>query len=141
MRVHPVRFRLCTPAGRLLNADDPSFGISWLGGETTVYKTLQPGERFIGLGEKTGGLDRTGSAHTNWNSDVYAYPVDGRDNPLYATFPFYSEDGRQGKDLGHGWGRGRLLERDNARFEQSVGRGVTLLPGGYCGRSSTAAAL
>jgi alpha-glucosidase len=87
--LHPVRFRLCTPAGRLLNADDPSFGISWLGGETTVYKTLRPGERFIGLGEKTGGLDRTGSAHTNWNSDVYAYPVDGRDSPLYATFPFY----------------------------------------------------
>ena len=53
----------------------------------TTYKKLQPGERFIGLGEKTGNLDRAGNAYTNWNSDVYGYSVS--QDPLYSTIPFY----------------------------------------------------
>ncbi len=72
----PVRFRFYTPDGILINADDPAFGASWIGEEITGYKSLQPGERFIGMGEKQGDLDRAGWACTNWNTDYYAYPVD-----------------------------------------------------------------
>ena len=85
--LRPLRFSFHTPAGDLINADDPAFGTSWLGDTVSTYKSLQPGERFVGLGEKTGGLDRAGSAYTNWNTDYFAYPTDG--DPLYASFPFY----------------------------------------------------
>jgi alpha-glucosidase len=48
---------------------------------------LQSGERFIGLGEKTGNLDRRGNGYTNWNSDVFGYSA--AQDPLYTTIPFY----------------------------------------------------
>jgi len=83
----PVRFRFFTAGEKLINADDRAFGTSWIGDEITTYKQLQKGERFVGLGEKTGNLDRAGSAYTNWNTDYFAYPTDG--DPLYATFPFF----------------------------------------------------
>ncbi len=72
--------------GNLLNADD-SLGISWIGTEVAAYKQVQPGEKFIGLGEKTGNLDRSGKAYTNWNTDYFAYGVG--DDPLYLSIPFY----------------------------------------------------
>lgn len=83
----PVRFTFLTLDGQVLNADDPSFGTSWIGEEATTYKVLQDGERFIGLGEKTGGLDRRGKAFTNWNYDYFAYPIDA--DPLYMSVPFF----------------------------------------------------
>ncbi len=83
----PLRFSFYDAEGRLLNADDPGFGIAWTGHEATVYKTLQDGERFVGLGEKTGDLDRRGSAYINWNSDVPGYDLN--DDPLYVSIPFY----------------------------------------------------
>ena len=83
----PVRICFCTLAGDPINKDDPAFGVSWIGDEITDYKQLQPGERFLGLGEKTGHLDRAGSACTNWNTDYWAYPADA--DPLYTSMPFY----------------------------------------------------
>ncbi len=72
--------------GKLLNQDD-SFGVSWIGTEVTAYKKLQPKEKFIGLGEKTGNLNRFGNAYTHWNTDYFAYGVG--DDPLYLSIPFY----------------------------------------------------
>ncbi|MCW5912820.1 MAG: DUF4968 domain-containing protein [Cyclobacteriaceae bacterium] len=83
---NPVRFSLQTPDGGVINEDD-TFGTAWNGEQVTTYKKLQPGERFIGLGEKTGGLDRKGHAYQNWNSDAYGYHS-GAD-PLYCSTPFY----------------------------------------------------
>ncbi|MBK8444561.1 MAG: DUF4968 domain-containing protein [Sphingobacteriales bacterium] len=82
-----LRCTFYNAVGTLLNADDPAFGVSWIGNEATVYKTLQPEERFIGLGEKTGNLDRRGSAYTHWNTDYFAYPEHA--DPLYVSIPFY----------------------------------------------------
>lgn len=82
----PVRFTFTTPAGQVINEDD-SFGTSWNGEQVTSYKKLQNGERFIGLGEKTGPLDRRGHGYQNWNTDSYAYSP-GAD-PLYCSTPFY----------------------------------------------------
>ncbi len=79
--------RFETPDGVLINQDEPGLSNSWIGDEVSSYKTLQEGERFIGLGEKTGNLDRRGSAYTNWNTDAFRYT--GETDPLYASIPFY----------------------------------------------------
>lgn len=73
-------------AENLLNSDD-SLGVAWLGSEVSVYKQVQKDEKFIGLGEKTGNLDRSGRAYTNWNTDYFGYGVG--DDPLYMSIPFY----------------------------------------------------
>ncbi|MCU0402664.1 MAG: DUF4968 domain-containing protein, partial [Algoriphagus sp.] len=73
-------------SGKLLNQDD-SLGISWIGTEVSNYKEVQHNEKFLGLGEKTGNLNRFGKAYTNWNTDYFAYGVG--DDPLYMSIPFY----------------------------------------------------
>jgi alpha-glucosidase len=83
---NPVRFSFQTSTGQIINEDD-TFGTSWNGDQVTTYKKLQPGERFLGLGEKTGPLDRRGHGYQNWNTDSYAYST-GSD-PLYCSTPFY----------------------------------------------------
>ncbi len=84
---NPVRVRLFDNKGKLVNEDEAAFGTSWLGTQVTTYKHLQPDERFIGLGEKTGPLDRKGESYTNWNTDYFGYPA-GAD-PIYQSLPFY----------------------------------------------------
>ncbi|MCB9233055.1 MAG: glycoside hydrolase family 31 protein [Bacteroidia bacterium] len=83
----PLRLNFYNSRGELLNEDDAAFGTSWIGDEVSTYKKLQPGERFLGLGEKTGNLDRRGSGYTNWNTDHFGYPDDA--DPIYFTAPFY----------------------------------------------------
>ncbi|MCH8618512.1 glycoside hydrolase family 31 protein [Undibacterium sp. TS12] len=83
----PFSVRFETPDGILINQDEPGLSNAWIGDEVSSYKTLQEGERFIGLGEKTGNLDRRGSAYTNWNTDAFRYS--GETDPLYASIPFY----------------------------------------------------
>lgn len=83
----PVRIALYNKVGKLINADDAAFGTSWIGEEITAYKKLFPDEKFIGLGEKTGGLNRRGNGYVHWNSDVPAYLTTA--DPLYSTIPFY----------------------------------------------------
>ncbi len=84
---NPVRFSFLDRSGAILNEDDAGMGTGWIGEQVTTYKALQPGERFIGLGEKTGPLDRKGFGYQNWNTDAYAYHS-GTD-PLYCSTPFY----------------------------------------------------
>lgn len=83
----PFSITFLTRKGEVLQADEPGLGTSWIGEEVTAYKTMQDGERFIGLGEKTGNLDRRGSSYTNWNTDAFGYTVN--QDPIYATIPFY----------------------------------------------------
>lgn len=83
----PFSISFYTTDGQLINQDEPGLGTSWIGTEVTTYKHMQEGERFIGLGEKTGNLDRRGNGYTNWNTDVYGYSV--AQDPLYSTIPFY----------------------------------------------------
>lgn len=83
----PLRFDFYTKENKLINSDAQSFGTSWLGDMVTTYKNLQEGERFLGLGEHTGNLDRRGEAYFNYNTDNPSY-----DNPsksMYASIPFY----------------------------------------------------
>jgi alpha-glucosidase len=84
---HPVRFRFFTHDGQLINEDDAGLGTSWNGEQVTTYKKLQENEKFIGLGEKTGGLNRSGQGYQNWNTDSFGYGTSA--DPLYCTIPFY----------------------------------------------------
>jgi alpha-glucosidase len=56
-------------------------------GGFSVFKRIAAGERFFGLGDKAGPLDRRGQAFTLWNTDAYGYQ-EGTD-PLYKAVPFF----------------------------------------------------
>ena len=83
----PIRFSFKTLDGQVVNQDDPAFGVSWIRNEVTNYKLIQGDEKFIGLGEKTGNLNRRGEAYEHWNTDNPHY--DNNSDPLYASIPFY----------------------------------------------------
>jgi alpha-glucosidase len=83
----PFSVAFYTPEGRLISEDEKGLTTSWVNESVTTYKKMQDDEHFIGLGEKTGNLDRKGNGYTNWNSDNYGYRTD--QDPLYATIPFY----------------------------------------------------
>jgi alpha-glucosidase len=72
---------------QVINEDDAGLGIQINGEQINCYKKLQEGERFIGLGEKNGPLDKRGRGYVNWNTDAYAYSPDA--DPLYCSVPFY----------------------------------------------------
>jgi alpha-glucosidase len=83
----PYSVTFYTKENNVISEDEKGLTTSWVGDEVTTYKKMQEGERFVGLGEKVGGLDRKGSGYTNWNTDAYGYDL-WRD-PLYSTIPFY----------------------------------------------------
>jgi alpha-glucosidase len=83
----PFAVTFKTMTGEIINSDEPGLYNSRIENHVTAYKTLQKGERFIGLGEKCGGLDKRACAYTNTNTDSFAYDV--RTDPLYSSFPFY----------------------------------------------------
>ncbi len=83
----PVRLTWYNARQQLLSAEDQALGTEWLGRRITVYRQLLPGEKFIGLGEKTGPLNRRGHAYVHWNTDMPAYSE--RQDPLYASIPFF----------------------------------------------------
>lgn len=62
-------------------------GTQVLGNKITVYKKLQENEKFVGLGEQLGNLNRTGTVVTNRNTDNYKY--DDPRIPMYVSIPFF----------------------------------------------------
>lgn len=83
----PLRISFCDLEGNFLNEDDCALGSGWIGDTVATYKALKEDEKFIGLGEKTGPLNRRGNAYTHWNTDHFAYPTEA--DPLYCSTPFY----------------------------------------------------
>ncbi|MEO9869439.1 glycoside hydrolase family 31 protein [Ekhidna sp.] len=83
----PILFTFLNKEGKIINEDDAGLGTQTQGEQVTVYKKLQENERFVGLGEKTGPLDRRGKGYQNWNTDHFAYDIEA--DPLYASIPFY----------------------------------------------------
>lgn len=84
---NPFRLQYYNKGGKPLDEDDSTLGISWQGTEVSCYKKMYSDQRFIGLGEKTGSLDRRGRSFVHWNTDHYAYGVE--DDPLYTSVPFF----------------------------------------------------
>ncbi len=83
----PLHLSIRDKKGKIIFENDSTFTTTWTGPEITTYNRLFPDERFIGLGEKTGGLDRRGNGYTNWNTDAFGYTPDT--DPLYVSIPFY----------------------------------------------------
>ena len=84
---NPFRISILNKKGEEICSDDTGLGISWFGNQVSCYKKLHSDEKFIGLGEKTGGLNRRGQYYEHWNSDNPAYALDT--DPLYSTVPFF----------------------------------------------------
>lgn len=87
VNLKPLAVTVSDSRGNILVEDDAKLGISWAGSHITNYKVMRNDERFIGLGEKTGPLDRRGNGYTHWNTDFFGYPS-GAD-PIYMSTPFY----------------------------------------------------
>lgn len=83
----PLRIDFYNAAGEWLDGDAPSLGVSWQGEEVTSYRKLTDDEKFIGLGEKTGPLNRREQSYVNWNTDAPGYGLNA--DPLYSTFPYF----------------------------------------------------
>jgi alpha-glucosidase len=83
----PLRFNFFTADGEPLSQDDNRFGTNWQGERVVTYRKLYADEKFIGLGEKAGNLDRRGTSYVNWNTDAVDY--NNKSDPLYKTFPFF----------------------------------------------------
>src|SRR5438067_9489631 len=68
IRKSPLRFNFFTADGKPLSEDDNRFGTNWQGERVITYRKLYADEKFIGLGEKAGNLNRRGTSYTNWNT-------------------------------------------------------------------------
>jgi len=84
---NPFRVIVKSSDGKIISEDQAGMPVSWIGTEVTCYKRLFHDEHFLGLGEKTGNLDKRGNSYENWNSDVPAYAVNH--DPLYQSIPFF----------------------------------------------------
>lgn len=75
--------------GVVINEDvkGDCFGTTFIGDKVSVYKNLQEGERFVGMGEALGGLDKRGTGIILNNTDTYKYG-DPRLS-MYVSVPFY----------------------------------------------------
>ncbi len=87
VQTKPFRVSVFNKDGQLLCGDESTLGVSWFGNQVSCYKKLHPDEKFIGLGEKTGGINRRGNYFYHWNSDVPGYATNA--DPLYSTIPFF----------------------------------------------------
>ncbi len=83
----PLRISFSDGNGNFLNEEDCALGTGWIGDTVATYRALKEGEKFIGLGEKTGPLNRAGNAYTHWNTDHFGYPTNA--DPIYLSTPFY----------------------------------------------------
>ncbi|MFD0751810.1 glycoside hydrolase family 31 protein [Mucilaginibacter calamicampi] len=84
---NPLRFNFFTADGKHLSSDDKRFGTTLHSDKVMNYRQLHSDEKFIGLGEKTGNLNRRGMHYVNWNTDAAEHTI--KDDPLYKTIPFY----------------------------------------------------
>lgn len=113
LRIHikrsPCRISFYDRQDRLINQDDDGLGIGWDGPEVGVYKKLFDDEKFFGLGEKTGRLNKRGDEWVMWNSDFPGY--DNNDDPLYQSHPFFI-------------GVRQLGKKENATAEQFHAYGI-----------------
>lgn len=87
VKKNPVRFLYYNAYGNLLSEEDPSLSLTQSTQGITLHRKLQSEERFIGLGEKSGHLDKRNRAYTHWNTDCFGYGDDT--DPLYASTPFF----------------------------------------------------
>lgn len=74
---------------RLMMVDRPtqSYDFGWWDGRVHHHVARAPGERYYGLGERSGGMDRAGRRLRLTNLDPMGYDAESSD-PLYKTIPY-----------------------------------------------------
>lgn len=85
-------------AGRILSADDQQRPVTFYGEQFKVYKSMAEDERFFGLGDKPGALDRRNRAFQMWNTDAYGW--EESTDPLYKALPFFLSLAKDGTCYG-----------------------------------------
>ncbi|MCW3789276.1 glycoside hydrolase family 31 protein [Plebeiibacterium sediminum] len=83
----PFQIRIFDKWQKLLMEDYKNKGFEADTLKMSSYKTLKPGERIYGLGEKNGNINRIGSSFKMWNSDKPCYQQ--QEDPLYKSIPFF----------------------------------------------------
>jgi len=83
----PFQIRVFDKYQKLLTEDFQNLGFVTDSTGMASYKSLKPGERIYGLGEKNGPVNRIGSRLKMWNSDKPCYQI--HEDPLYKSIPFF----------------------------------------------------
>ncbi|MFO7668328.1 MAG: glycoside hydrolase family 31 protein [Bacteroidales bacterium] len=83
----PFQIRIFDKYQKLLMEDFKDQGFISDPAGMTSHKTLKPGERIYGLGEKNGSINRLGDTFKMWNSDRPCYQL--HEDPLYKSIPFF----------------------------------------------------
>ncbi len=83
----PLRIDFFRPDATPICLESPAFGMGWRGPGAGCTKALGPTEHFYGFGERTGYLDKRGSAMTLWNTDVN--PHTPATDSMYVSIPFF----------------------------------------------------
>lgn len=94
----PLRLIIENAAGQLLSADALERPVAAPGQGFVLRKQLPESEHFVGLGDKSGPLDRRGGEFVNWNTDVGRFS--GSTDPLYKSIPFFVSIGAPGGSYG-----------------------------------------
>lgn len=71
---------------------------SFDGNAFTLRKAMPVAEKYYGLGDKTGSLDRRGGSFVNWNTDAYGFGT--ATDPIYKAIPFFIGSGGAGGSYG-----------------------------------------
>lgn len=83
----PCRLKVTDKSGFVISEDDEAMGIGWSGTEIRNWKKITPNEKFFGLGEKTGNLNKRGQEWVMWNTDDPHHR--NTTDPLYQSIPFF----------------------------------------------------
>ncbi|MGH3090004.1 MAG: TIM-barrel domain-containing protein, partial [Rubrobacteraceae bacterium] len=144
---NPLRISFTDSSGRVFADDDEDLGMGFfrtagsdvftkpLGDAVKLHKRREEGERFFGCGERTGGLEKTGSHQVFWNVD----PPSGHTasfNNIYSSVPF-TLSMRDGKAHGLLFDNTHRVEFDlgkkNAEHATYEARGGDLVYYVFCG--------
>jgi alpha-glucosidase len=91
---NPIQLQIFDKWQKLIFSDYKDRGHVADSSSKKAYKVLQKDEKFFGLGEKTGALNRRGQSYKMWNSDKPCYSV--YEDPLYKSIPFFMSSYRYG---------------------------------------------
>lgn len=79
--------RFADDAGKVFLEEETGLGVLWTGNGFAVHHRYRTGTKIVGLGEKSGPLDKMGRYYVNQNTDHFGYGENS--DPLYASIPFY----------------------------------------------------
>jgi alpha-glucosidase len=83
----PLLIHFLNAAGAPVLEDQPTLPMAWDGGSVHVWMRMPPDEKYFGLGDKAGRMNRRNRAFTMWNTDEFGWQESS--DPLYKDIPFF----------------------------------------------------